>query len=238
MTQQSPASADSASATGDSLSSIILSPDAAPLPKADEVAPPAVVAPDSSVPAKKPVSVKDDVPNIVPTTKNIRAFGWGEYRVGGRCLCCDNMLDGDCIIVHNTNRTDRLRIKQIVDGRTDADTSDRTTYFGDVQERERTEPVTLLMAEITLPKPRDIRRVTVHTMVDTAKGKSYLSSCELGYYDQFDRLQWAGKLENPGNSDHITFDLDRPILTSCILLKVRGGSSRITEVGIFAGELK
>jgi len=70
--------------------------------------------------------------NIVLTDKKIRATGWGEYRVGGHCLCCDNIRDGDCITVLTTNRTDRIRIKQIVDGKIEADTSDKTTYFGDV----------------------------------------------------------------------------------------------------------
>jgi hypothetical protein len=172
--------------------------------------------------------------NIVLTDKKIRASGWGEYRVGGKCLCCDNIRDGDCITVQTTNRTDRIRIKQIIDGKIEADTSDKTTYFGDVFERDRPEvPVALLMAEITLPKLQDIYKVIVYTLVDKVKNKSFLSSCELGYTDQFDRLQWAGKVENNGHDDYIAFTMERPIFTKSILLKAKGGRSRITEVAIF-----
>jgi hypothetical protein len=173
--------------------------------------------------------------NIVLMDKKIRASGWGEYRVGGHCLCCDNIRDGDCITVLTTNRTDRVRIKQIVDGKIEADTGDKTTYFGDVFERERpTVPVALLMAEITLNKQWDIYKVIVYTMVDKEKKKNYLSDCcELGYIDQFDRLQWAGKKKNEGLDDHITFEMEKPIFTKDIFLKVEGGKNRITEVALF-----
>jgi hypothetical protein len=171
--------------------------------------------------------------NIVLTQKGIKAYGWGEYKVGGRCLCCDNFLDGDCIVVHTTNRTEKVRIKQIVDGNRDADTSDNSTYFGDVNEREREAPVNLLMAEIDLKKMEDIYKVIVYTIVDKEKNKSYLTECELGYYDQFERLQWAGKLENKDNLDQMTFKLEKPIFTKSLLLKVRSGKSKITEVALF-----
>jgi hypothetical protein len=172
--------------------------------------------------------------NIVLTDKKIRASGWGEYRVGGHCLCCDNIRDGDCIVVQTTNRTESKRIKQIIDGKTEADTGDKSTYFGDIGERDvPTKPVALLMAEITLPKLQDIYKVIVYTMVDKVKNKSFLSSCELGYTDQFDRLLWAGKVENNEHDDHITFDMEKPIFTKSILLKVKDGRSRITEVAIF-----
>jgi len=171
--------------------------------------------------------------NIVLTQNNIRAYGWGEYKVGGKCLCCDNLLDGDCIIIHSTNRTERVRIKQIVDGKKEADASDKSTYFGDVDEREKPEPVSLLMAEITLKKMTDVSKVVVYTMVDNEKKKNFLSNCEFGYYDQFDRLQWAGKAESDWFDDHIAFELEKPVFTKCILLKVKGGKSRITEVAIF-----
>jgi hypothetical protein len=143
--------------------------------------------------------------------------------------------DGDCITVLTTNRTDRIRIKQIVDGKIEADTSDKTTYFGDVFERERpTAPVALLMAEITLNKQWDIYKVIVYTMVDKEKKKNYLSDCcELGYTDQFDRLQWVGKKKNEGLDDHITFEMEKPIFTKDLFLKVEGGKNRITEVAIF-----
>ncbi len=175
----------------------------------------------------------DALKNIVLKDKSIRAYGWGEYKVGGRCLCCDNFLDGDCIVVHTTNRTDKVRIKQIVDGTIAADTNDKSTYFGDVDQRERPDPVSVLMAEISYKKIRNIYAVIVYTMVNEEKKKNYLSNCELGYYDQFDRLQWAAKAESKGTEDHITFELEKPIFTKTILLKVKGGKSRITEVDIW-----
>lgn len=183
--------------------------------------------------SEKKSNEDDGLTNIVLTTKGIRASGWGEYRVGGRCLCCDNLLDGDCIIVHNTNRTKKKRLKQIVDGEIEADTSDTKSYFGDVTERDRPEFVRLLMAEIKLKKMVDVYKIVVYTMADKKKGKVYLSNCEFGYYDQFDRLQWAGKVENNKRNTQIALELKKPVLTKCILLKVKGGKNRITEVAIF-----
>lgn len=171
--------------------------------------------------------------NIVTTTKGIRARGWGEYKVGGRCLCCDNLLDGDCIIVQNTNRTEAVKLKQVVDGIIDIDTSNTETYFGDVTERERPVSVNLLMVEVTLKKAQDIYGVIVYTMVDGKKQRNYLSNCELGYYDQFDRLQWVGKLENEKFDNHITFKMDKPFLSKTVMLRVKGGKNRITEVAIY-----
>jgi hypothetical protein len=172
--------------------------------------------------------------NIVLMDNKIRASGWGEYMVGGHCLCCDNMRSIDCITVNTTNRTDKLRIKQIIDGKTEADTGDNTTYFGDIFEREvTTKPVALLMAEITLPQLQDIYKIIVYTVADSLKKKNVPFNCELGYTDQFDRLQWAGKVENSGHDDHIAFDLEKPIFTKDILLKVKDGRNRITEVAIF-----
>jgi hypothetical protein len=172
--------------------------------------------------------------NIVLTEKKIRATGWGEYVVGGHCLCCDNMRSADCITVNTTNRTDKMRLKQIIDGKIEADTGDNTTYFGEIFERDvTTKPVALLMAEITLPQLQEIYRVIVYTVADSLKKKNVIFNCELGYTDQFDRLQWAGKVENNGHDDHITFDLEKPILTKDILLKVQDGRNRITEVAIF-----
>ena len=174
--------------------------------------------------------------NIVMSDKTVRAYGWGEYKVMGRCLCCDNSLDGDCILVQNTNRTNRRRIKQIIDGDIEADTSNPKSYFGDVMERDNPKYVTVLVAEITFKQLRDVYEVIVYTMVDKEKQKNYLSNCELGYYDQFDRLQWAGKRESRWDDEYITFQLERPILTKDILLKVRGGRSRITEVTLLGKE--
>lgn len=176
-----------------------------------------------------------DLSNIVVTEKKIRAIGWGEYVVGGHCLCCDNMRSADCITVNTTNRTDKVRIKQVLDGTINADTADNATYFGNIYEREMpTKPVALLMAEITLPKFQDIYKVTVYTVKDSLKKKNVVFNCELGYTDQFDRLQWAKKVESSGHEDHITFDLEKPVFTKDILLKVNDGRNRITEVALFA----
>jgi hypothetical protein len=183
---------------------------------------------------KKSDEISNALTNIVKTDKSIRAYGWGEYKVGGRCLCCDNFLDGDCIVVHTTNRTDEIRIKQIVDGKIDADTNDRSTYFGDVLQRERPDPVSLLMAKITYKELRDVYKVIVYTMINAEKNKNYLPECELGYYDQFERLQWVEKKESKWTDGYISFEMERPIFTNSILLKVRDGRSKITEVDIFA----
>jgi hypothetical protein len=188
-----------------------------------------------TTPASGSSSGKEGLVNLVTTDKKAKAFGWGEYWVGGKCLCCDNkLIDADCIIVRTPNRTERVRIKQIIDGKIEADTGDKETYFGDLQQRDHPVPVDFVMAEITLGKMQDIRRVTVYTMVDKDKQKNYLPKCELGYVDQFDRLQWAGKLENKGSVDHLTFEMEKPVLTKSLLIKATGGRSRITEVAIFA----
>ena len=103
-------------------------------------------------------------------------------------------------------------------------------------ERDNPKNVTVLMAEITFKELRDIYEVIVYTMVDKEKMKNYLPNCELGYYDQFDRLQWAGKRESKWSDEYITFQLEKPILTKDILLKVVGGKSRITEVTLLGKE--
>jgi hypothetical protein len=178
---------------------------------------------------------KIDLVNIALTNKKIRAMGWGEYVVGGHCLCCDNMRSIDCITVQTTNRTDKLRIKQIVDGKIERDTVDNSTYFGGLFEREmQTKPVVVLMAEITWPKLQDIYKIVVYTVADSLKKKNVPFNCELAYMDQFDRLQWAKKVENSGHDDHITFDLEKPIFTKNILLKIKDGRNKISEVSIFA----
>jgi hypothetical protein len=176
--------------------------------------------------------------NIVPGNKKIRAYGWGEYRVVGRCLCCDNTNDGDCIRVHNIERTDRERIPQIVDGKIEGDTSDNTTYFGDLRKRDRPEPATMLMVDISLGKMYEIRKVIVYTMMDKEKHTNFLSNCEFGYYDQFSRLQWTGKVDGKKYDEPITIEMENPVLTKAIMLKVLGGKSRITEVAIFIGNKK
>jgi len=90
------------------------------------------------------------------------------------------------------------------------------------------------MIEITFKKMRDIKAVVVYTMLDDGKKKPYLSTCELGYYDRFERLQWAGKTECKWPHDYVTFDLERPIYTNSLLLKIKGGKSRVSEVEIYA----
>lgn len=177
--------------------------------------------------------------NIALTSKKVRTTGWGEYVVGGHCLCCDNMRSIDCITVQTTNRTDRLRIKQIVDGKIDRDTTDKSTYFGELYEREvQTKPVAVLMAEIVLPKLQDVYKVEVYTVADSLKRKNVPFNCELAYYDQFDRLQWTKKVTNSGKKEIITFEFEKPIFTKSILLKVRDGRNKITEVAVFAEDTK
>jgi hypothetical protein len=167
--------------------------------------------------------------------KKIRAYGWGEYRVGGRCLCCDNPNDGDCIVVHSIERTDRVRISQIIDGKTEGDTGDNTSYFGDLRKRDQQDPVNLLMVDMSLGKTYEMRKVVVYTIIDKVKRANFLSNCELGYYDQFNRLQWTGKVESAKFDEPITFKMENPVLTKAIMLRVKGGKCRITEVAVFAG---
>lgn len=176
---------------------------------------------------------KDTLVNIVPGNKKIRAYGWGEYRVGGKCLCCDNTNDGDCIVVHNIERTERVRISQIVDGKIEGDTSDNTTYFGNLNKREHLEPVNFLMVDISLGKMYEVRKVFVYTIMNKEKHTNFLSNCELGYYDQFDRLQWTGTVESTKYNEPIIFEMQNPVLTKAIMLRVKGGKSRITEAAIF-----
>lgn len=177
--------------------------------------------------------------NVALTSKKVRTTGWGEYVVGGHCLCCDNMRSIDCITVQTTNRTDKLRIKQIVDGKIDRDTADRSTYFGDLYERDvETKPVAVLMAQIDLPKLQDVYKVEVYTVADSLKRKNVPFNCELAYNDQFDRLQWTKKVENCGKSEVITFEFEKPIFTKSILLKVCDGRNKITEVAVFAEDTK
>jgi len=177
---------------------------------------------------------KVELVNIAATNKKVRAMGWGEYVVGGRCLCCDNMKSIDCVTVQTRNRTDKLRIKQIVDGKVIRDTSDNATFFGNVFERETvTKPVAILMADITWPKLQDVYKVIVCTVADSLKVKNVPFNCELAYYDQFDRLRWLKKVANSEHAEQIVFDLEKPILTKNILLKIRDGRSKLTEVAIY-----
>jgi hypothetical protein len=193
-----------------------------------------------SLPAPTSATFKNlTLTNVVLKSKKVRTTGWGEYVVGGHCLCCDNMRSIDCITVQTTNRTDKLRIKQIVDGKIDRDTSNNSTYFGELYEREeQTRPVEVLMAEIALPKLYDIYKVEVFTVADSLKRKNVPFNCELAYYDQFDRLQWTKKVANSGKSEVITFEFEKPIFTKSILLKVRDGRNKITEVAVFAEDTK
>jgi hypothetical protein len=187
---------------------------------------------------KKAVINKTELVNIVLGNKKIRAYGWGEYRVNGRCLCCDNMNDGDCIYVQTIERTDKERITQIVDGKIEGDAGDNRSYFGDLKKRDLPKPVTLLMAEISLGKMYEIRKVIVYPMMDKEKHTNFLSNCELGYYDQFGRLLWVGKAENKKYGEPITFEIENPVFTKMLVLRVNGGKNRITEVAIFSGNKK
>ena len=187
---------------------------------------------------KKAVVEEGELINIVPGNKKIRPYGWGEYRVNGRCLCCDNVNDGDCIYVQTIERTERERIPQIIDGKTDGDKSDKTTYFGDLNKRDLPKTVELLMAEISLGKMYEIGKVVVYTISDKEKRLNYLTNCDLGYYDQFGRLLWAGKAERTTYDAPITFNLKNPVFTKMLLLRVDGGKNRITEVAIFSKKQK
>jgi hypothetical protein len=70
------------------------------------------------------------------------------------------------------------------------------------------------------------------------KKKNVPFNCELAYTDQFDRLQWVKKVENSGHDEQISFDLEKPIFTKSVLLKIKDGRNRITEVAIFAENKK
>jgi hypothetical protein len=179
------------------------------------------------------MSTNDFHSNILSIDKKARVYGWGEYRVMGRCLCCDNSLDGDCILVQSTNRTPRKRLKQLADGKIQGDLSDKKTYFGDLTERDSDRPVIDLMIEVTYKELRDIYAVVVYTIKDDKKGKSYLSECELRYYDRFDRLQSARKAKCKWPDDRIIFEMDKPFLTNRILLIAKYGKSKITEVEVY-----
>jgi len=191
------------------------------------------VEPAQKEPAQKKASTqKSELVNIVLGNRRVRPYGWGEYRVAGTCLCCDNKNDGDCIVVHSIERTNRMRISQIIDGKIEGDTSNIRTYFGDLRKRDKPEHVSLLMVDIPLGKMYEIRKVIVHTMMDKEKRTNFLSNCEFGYYDQFSRLQWMGKKESKKYDEPITFEMENPVLTNKIMLRVKGGKNIITEVAI------
>jgi hypothetical protein len=177
---------------------------------------------------------KSELVNFALKNRKVRPYGWGEYRVGGRCLCCDNKNDGDCIVVHTIERTNRLRIKQLLDGKIEGDTSNSKTYFGNVMKRDHPEPVTTLMVDISLGKEYEIRKVIVHSIIDKEKRTNSLSNCELGYYDQFNRLQWTGKVKSKKFDEPIEFNMKNPALTKKIMLRIKGGKNIITEVAIFS----
>jgi hypothetical protein len=222
---------------GKAMDSIRLAPEAKVMDSSGSAPQKAAVDTTRPAPEKKSMSTSGLV-NIALNNKKIRAYGWGEYRVGGRCLCCDKPNDGDCIIVHTIERTNRERINQIFDGKIEGDTSDKTSYFGDLRKRDLPEPASLLMAEITLGKAQEIRKVIVYTMIDNEKHANFLSNCELGYNDQFGRMQWSGKVESKKYDAPIAFEFEKPALTKMLQLRVEGGKNRITEVEIFAEDKK
>ena len=182
---------------------------------------------------EKASTKKSELVNVVLGNRRVRPYGWGEYRVPGTCLCCDNKNDGDCIVVHSIERTNRMRISQIIDGKIEGDTSNIRTYFGDLRKRDKPEHVSLLMVDMPLGKMYEIKKVIVYTMMDKEKRINFLSNCEFGYYDQFSRLQWTGRVKSKKYDEPITFEMENPVLTKKIMLRVKGGKNIITEVAIF-----
>lgn len=227
---------DSLSQTGVSVNKDSLSANAGTVPGDSSAKKSEPAAKDTL--AKNGIAGSDGLTNIVVGNKKVRAYGWGEYRVTGRCLCCDRMNDGDCVLVHTIERTDKQRLNQIVDGNTGGDTSDATTYFGNLKKRDLPEAVTVLMVDMTLGKTYEITKVIVSTFIDKEKHANMLANCELGYYDQFGRLQWTGMVENGAYDQPLVIAMKTPVLTKEIMLKVNGGRSRITEVAVMAGSKK
>ena len=188
---------------------------------------------DQKESAKEKASTKkSELVNIVKGNRRVRPYGWGEYRVAGTCLCCDNKNDGDCIVIYSIERTNRMRISQIIDGKIEGDTSNARTYFGDLKKRDLPEHVSSLMVDMPLGKMYEIRKVIVYTMIDKEKRINFLSNCEFGYYDQFSRLQWTGKVKSKKYDEPITFEMENPVFTKKIMLRVKGGKNMITEVAI------
>ena len=210
-------------------------PEEAAAPAEDMSAPEETSAPvlETAVPATARLR-NIDLVNITIKNKKMRVSGWGEYVVGGHCLCCDNMKSIDCVSVQTRNRTDKLKIRQVIDGRIVRDTSDEKTFFGNVFERENpTRPVAVLMTDISWKKMQDVYKVIVYTVADSLKTKNVSFNCQLGYYDQFDRLRWVNKVDNSGHDEQIVFDLEKPMLTKNLLLQIRDGRNKLTEVAIF-----
>jgi len=186
---------------------------------------------DEAVRARTLLRIPADELNLLETTKRMRARGWGEYRAAGRCLCCDNIRDGDCIIIGNVERTERLLIPQVVDGvRTPPDDSPEA-YFGEVAQRGTKKLVSELYAQVDLPSPRVVTRVVVWTM--RRDGKPLLSNAEVGYVDRFERIQWAAARDGNRDREFIELPFPKPVTTKSILVRVVGGASRITEVEVY-----
>ncbi len=177
-------------------------------------------------------SDEDFYNNLTQTLENIRVEGWGEYRSAGKCLCCDNILDGDCIVIGNVERTEKLNIPQVIDGIKSQITNDDASYFGELKRRDDLRLVTQLYLKITLPLEQEISKIILWTQ--KKDGRSCLTNCEVAYVDQFDRINWIYKVENNRFNDFISFDFKKPVPTKCVLLKIIGGNSRVTEVDIFS----
>jgi hypothetical protein len=172
------------------------------------------------------------VVSLNETIKRIKARGWGEYRVAGKCLCCDNMLDGDCVVIANTERTKKSRIPQIVDGKKPLLSDNREEFFGELLQRDEKKYATYLYINIKLPEEHEIRKIVVWTHIK--EKKSLLSNCEVGYVDQFGRLCWIDKFQDNKFDNFISFAFTKPVTTKEIMLRVKDGRNRITEVEMFA----
>jgi len=186
---------------------------------------------DEQVRARTLLRIPADELNLLETTKRMRARGWGEYRAAGRCLCCDNIRDGDCIIIGNVERTERLLIPQVIDGvRTPPDDSPEA-YFGEVAQRGTKKQVSELYAQVDLPAPRVVTRVVVWTV--RRDGKPLLSNAEVGYVDRFDRIQWTAARDGNRDREFIELPFPKPVTTKSVLVRVVGGGSRITEIEVY-----
>lgn len=168
--------------------------------------------------------------NLTKTVKGIKAEGWGEYKGAGRCLCCDNILDGDCVSIDNIERTEKQRLPQIMDGNEYGDDQDEKSFFGNVKKRKEDKYVSYMYVKIMLPREKGISKVIVFGV--KRKNRFALTNCELGYIDQFDRLKWLEKIDD-NTGRYMVFDLDPVITVKNIMLRIKGGQSKLAEVQLF-----
>jgi len=74
----------------------------------------------------------------------------------------------------------------------------------------------------------------VYTIIDEEKKKNYLTNCELGYYDQFSRLQWVEKQDKERFDEPIIFDFKTALSTDKLLLRIKGGKNIVTEIALLS----